>query len=86
MEKKLILIGIVSFSIFLNSTSFGEIKVGDRELLKRESILRIEKKQEILENKNVDFKSLSEIEIVVGSSLVECFFGYQNNNRLVLCF
>ena len=86
MEKKLILIGIVSFPIFLNSTSFGEIKVGDGELLKRESILRIEKKQEILENKNVDFKSLSEIEIVVGSSLVKCFFGYQNNDRLVLCF
>ena len=86
IANSFILIPLFSLGVFVDSIASGETKVGDRELLTRESIGRAEKRQVILENRNIDFKKLSQIEIFFGNSLVKCFFGYQNEHRLVLCY
>ena len=79
-------IPILSQIYFSNSSAIGETLVGDKELIERESIGRHEIQKVILKNRNIDLKNLSQIDIIVGSSLVQCYFGYQNKSRLVFCF
>ena len=80
------LITFFSLLLAVGSMALAETRIGDQVLLTRESIVKHVKKEVILENRNIDFKELSQIEIMVGNSLVECFFGYQNESRLVLCY
>ncbi len=77
---------LVSFLLLVGSIAVGETRIGDHEMLARQSIIRNVKKEAILKNRNIDFKELSQIEIITGNTLVECFFGYQNENRVVLCY
>ncbi len=86
MKTLLALITCFSFFSMAGTETLGETRIDDRQLLSRDSIDRYEKKEIILKNRNIDFKELSRIQVVSGHSLVECFFGYQNKNRLVLCY
>jgi len=85
---KTLLALITCFIVFpmVGTETLGETRIDERKLLSRDSIGRYEKKETILKNRNIDFKELSRIEVVLGHSLVECFFGYQNKYRLVLCY
>jgi len=75
-----------SLLLMVESMTLAETRIGDQVLLTRESIVRNTKKEVILKNKNIDFKELSQIKIMSGNALVECFFGYQNESRLILCY
>ena len=79
---------IMFFSLLLvvESMTLAETRIGDQVLLTRESIVRNTKKEVILKNKNIEFKELSQIKIMFGNASVECFFGYQNESKLVLCY
>ena len=86
MKTLLALITCFSFFFMAGTETLGETRIDERKLLSRDSIDRYEKKEMILKNRNINFKELSRIQVVFGHSLVECFFGYQNKNRLVLCY
>ena len=80
---------IIAFFVlgFLSSTmALGDSDMDLEELLIRESIIRHTKREFIKKNKNIDFNNLSQMKVVLGESSVECFFGYQNKQRLVLCY
>ncbi len=80
---------IVALSVlgFLSSTmALGDSDMDLEKLLIRESIIRHTNREFIKKNKNIDFNNLSQMKVVFGESSVECFFGYQNKQRLVLCY
>ena len=80
---------IVGFLVpgFLSSNmALGDSDMDLEELLIRESITRYSKREFIKKNRNIDFNNLSQMKVVLGESSVECFFGYQNKKRLVLCY
>ena len=80
------IITFFSLLFVVGSMALAETRIDDQVLLTRQSIVRNAKKEVILKNKNIDFKELSQIKIMLGSASVECFFGYQNESRLVLCY
>tara|TARA_X000000368_G_scaffold272073_1_gene215697 strand:+ start:168 stop:458 length:291 start_codon:yes stop_codon:yes gene_type:complete len=72
--------------IYLNSNAFAANIDIESQLLKRKEISKFDLKNKILNNKNVDFRKLISLKVKYANSEVNCFFGYQDNLRVVLCY
>ena len=84
-ETRLIM-GFLVIGFLSNTMALGNSKIEYEKLLTRESIIRHTKKELIKKNRNIEFDNLFQIKVVLEGSSVECFFGYQNKQRLVLCY
>ena len=80
---------IVSFSIifiYLNLNAFaGNVEI-ESQLLKRKEITKFDLKNKILKNKSVNFKKLITLRVDYNNSEINCFFGYQDSLKIVLCY
>ena len=72
--------------IYLNLNAFaGNIDI-ESQLLKRKEITKLELKNKILKNKSVNFKKLITLRVDYNNSEINCFFGYQDDLKIVLCY
>ena len=46
----------------------------------------LDKILKILENKNVNFSEFMTLKLDLENTSINCFFGYQDDNRIVLCY
>ena len=80
---------IISLSIifiYLNLNAFaGDVDI-ESHLLKRKEITKFDLKNKILKNKSVNFKKLITLRVDYNNSEINCFFGYQDNLKIVLCY
>ena len=74
------------FFIYLNFNAFaGNVDI-ESQLLKRKEITEFDLKNKILRNKSVNFKKLITLRVDYNNSEINCFFGYQDNLKIVLCY
>ena len=72
--------------IYFNLNSFaGSIDI-ESQLLKRKEISKFYLTNKILKNKSINFKKLITLKVDYDNSEIDCFFGYQDNLRIVLCY
>ena len=80
---------IISLSIifiYLNLNAFaGDVDI-ESHLLKRKEITKFDLKNKILKNKSVNFKKLITLRVDYNNSEINCFFGYQDDLKIVLCY
>ena len=81
-----ILGGFLVIGFLSSSMALADSDMIFEKLLIRESITRHTKKELIKKNRNIDFKNLYQTKVVLEESSVQYFFGYQNKQRLVLCY
>ena len=80
------ILSLTVFFIYLNLNAFaGNIDI-ESQLLKRKEITKLELKNKILKNKSVNFKKLITLRVDYNNSEINCFFGYQDNLKIVLCY
>ena len=82
-------IKIISFLIllsFITEVSTANSENSENKLLNRKKIIKADLKNKILENKNVNFSEFMTLKIDLDNTSINCFFGYQDGNRIVLCF
>ena len=80
---------IISLSIifiYLNLNAFADDVDIESHLLKRKEITKFDLKNKILKNKSVNFKKLITLRVDYNNSEINCFFGYQNDLKIVLCY
>ena len=80
---------IISLSIifiYLNLTAFADDVDIESHLLKRKEITKFDLKNKILKNKSVNFKKLITLRVDYNNSEINCFFGYQDDLKIVLCY
>ena len=80
---------IISLSIifiYLNLNAFADDVDIESHLLKRKEITKFDIKNKILKNKSVNFKKLITLRVDYNNSEINCFFGYQDNLKIVLCY
>ena len=83
--RKFILSLIVIF-IFLSLNAFaGNVDI-ESQLLKRKEITKFDLKNQILKNKSINFKKLLTLRVDYNNSEINCFFGYQDDLKIVLCY
>ena len=79
-------ISLTIIFIYLNLNAFaGNIDI-ESQLLKRKEITKLELKNKILKNKSVNFKKLITLRVDYNNSEINCFFGYQDDLKIVLCY
>ena len=72
--------------IYLNLNAFaGDVDI-ESQLLKRKEITKFDLKNKILKNKSVNFKKLITLRVDYNNSEINCFFGYQDDLKIVLCY
>ena len=80
---------IISLSIifiYLNLNAFaGDVDI-ESHLLKRKEITKFDLKNKILKNKIFNFKKLITLRVDYNNSEINCFFGYQDDLKIVLCY
>ena len=80
------IISLTIIFIYLNLSSFaGNLDI-ESQLLKRKEITKFDLKNKILKNKSVNFKKLITLRVDYNNSEINCFFGYQDNLKIVLCY
>lgn len=80
---------IISLSIifiYLNLNAFADDVDIESHLLKRKEITKFDLKNKILKNKSVNFKKLITLRVDYNNEEINCFFGYQDNLKIVLCY
>ena len=80
---------IISLSIifiYLNLNAFADDVDIESHLLKRKEITKFDLKNIILKNKSVNFKKLITLRVDYNNSEINCFFGYQDDLKIVLCY
>ena len=80
---------IISLSIifiYLNLNAFADDIDIESHLLKRKEITKFDLKNKILKNKSVNFKKLITLRVDYNNSEINCFFGYQDDLKIVLCY
>ena len=80
---------IISLSIifiYLNLNAFADDVDIESHLLKRKEITKFDLKNQILKNKSVNFKKLITLRVDYNNSEINCFFGYQDDLKIVLCY
>ena len=82
--RKLIIFSSLFF-IYISSSLAKDVDI-ESQLLNRKEISKFDLKNKILKNKNVDFNKLMNLKIYLDKSEVNCFFGYQDDSRIVLCY
>ena len=84
IRKSIISLAIIF--IYLNLNAFaGNVDI-ESQLLKRKEISKFYLKNKILKNKSVNFKKLITLKVDYNNSEINCFFGYQDNLKIVLCY
>ena len=83
--RKFIIFFTIIF-VYFNLNAFAESIDIESQLLKRKKISKFYLKKKILKNKIVNFKKLITLKVDYGNSEIDCFFGYQDNLRIVLCY
>ena len=79
----------ISFLILLSFTpemSTANSENSENKLLNRKKIIKADLKNKILENKNVNFSEFMTLKLDLENTSINCFFGYQDDNRIVLCY
>ena len=66
--------------------STANIENSENQLLNRKKITKDDLKNKILENKNVNFSEFMTLKLDLENTSINCFFGYQDDNRIVLCY
>ena len=80
------ILSLTIFFIYLNLNAFaGDVDI-ESHLLKRKEITKFDLKNKILKNKSVNFKKLITLRVDYNNSEINCFFGYQDNLKIVLCY
>ena len=82
-------IKIISFLIllsFLPELSIAKSENSENQLLNRKKIIKADLKNKILKNKNVNFSEFMTLKLNLENTSINCFFGYQDGNRIVLCY
>ena len=80
------IISITMIFIYLNLNAFaGDVDI-ESQLLKRKEITKFDLKNKILKNKSVNFKKLITLRVDYNNSEINCFFGYQDDLKIVLCY
>mgnify|MGYP001437787155 CR=1 FL=1 len=82
--RKLIIFSSLFF-IYISSSLAKDVDI-ESQLLNRKEISKFDLKNKILKNKNVDFNKLMNLKIYLDKSEVNCFFGYQDDSRIILCY
>ena len=77
---------IIFFLINMSFNLFSETGNLEIKLKERNTISKFEMNKKILNNKNIDFNKMFNIKIDLESSIINCYFGYQENSRIVLCY
>ena len=80
------IISLTVIFIYINLNAFaGNVDI-ESQLLKRKEITKLELKNKILKNKSVNFKKLITLRVDYNNSEINCFFGYQDDLKIVLCY
>ena len=80
------IISLIVIFIYLNLNAYaGNVDI-ESQLLKRKEITKFDLKNKILKNKSVNFKKLTTLRVDYNNSEINCFFGYQDNLKIVLCY
>ena len=80
------IISLTIIFICLNLNAFADNVDIESQLLKRKEITKFDLKNKILKNKSVNFKKLITLRVDYNNSEINCFFGYQDNLKIVLCY
>ena len=80
------IISLTVIFIYLNLNAFADDVDIESHLLKRKEITKFDLKNKILKNKSVNFKKLITLRVDYNNSEINCFFGYQDNLKIVLCY
>ncbi len=72
--------------IYLNLTDLADDVDIESHILKRKEITKFDLKNKILKNKSVNFKKLITLRVDYNNSEINCFFGYQDDLKIVLCY
>ena len=80
------IISLTIIFIYLNLNAFADNVDIESQLLKRKEITKFDLKNKILKNKSVNFKKLITLRVDYKNSEINCFFGYQDNLKIVLCY
>ena len=59
---------------------------GIRISMLTKKIIKADLKNKILKNKNVNFSEFMTLKLDLENTSINCFFGYQDDNRIVLCY
>jgi hypothetical protein len=79
-------ISLTIIFIYLNLNAFaGNIDI-ESQLLKRKEVTKFDLKNKILKNKRVNFNKLITLRVDYKNSEISCYFGYQDNLKIVLCY
>ena len=79
-------ISLTIIFIYLNLNAFaGNIDI-ESQLLKRKEVTKFDLKNKILKNKRVNFNKLINLRVDYKNSEISCYFGYQDNLKIVLCY
>ena len=79
-------ISLTIIFIYLNFNAFaGNIDI-ESQLLKRKEVTKFDLKNKILKNKRVNFNKLITFRVDYKNSEISCYFGYQDNLKIVLCY
>ncbi len=79
-------ISLTIIFIYLNLNAFaGNIDI-ESQLLKRKEVTKLDLKNKILKNKRVNFNKLINLRVDYKNSEISCYFGYQDNLKIVLCY
>ena len=82
-------IKIISYIIllsFITKVSIANSENFENQLLNRKKIIKADLKNKILKNKNVNFSEFMTLKLDLKNTSINCFFGYQDDNRIVLCY
>ena len=82
-------IKIISYIIllsFITEVSTANSENFENQLLNRKKIIKADLKHKILKNKNVNFSEFMTLKLDLENTSINCFFGYQDDNRIVLCY
>ena len=80
-----IIIFLILFS-FVPDLSIANSEIFENQLLNRKKIIKADLKNEILKNKNANFSEFMTLKLDLKNTSINCFFGYQDDNRIVLCY
>ena len=85
-KKRKFITSLTIIFIYLNLNAFaGNVDI-ESQLLKRKEITKFDLKNQILKNKSINFKKLITLRVDYNNSEINCFFGYQDNLKIVLCY
>ena len=80
------IISLAIIFIYLNLNAFADNIDIESQLIKRKEITKFDLKNKILKNKSINFKKLITLRVDYKNSEISCYFGYQDNLKIVLCY